>query len=379
MDKQSTNRFLDTLSVNFSSIKTKTVASSRAMLAFDNPHKQLELAESGELPDSLLRMGIRQLIRKRLKEEFASEPEQQQSRLQAMIEELKNSPLAIETDKANEQHYEVPTEFYIRALGKNLKYSSAYYPEGCISLDEAEDTMLAMYLDRAELKDGMSILELGCGWGSLTLWMAKHLPNSKIIAVSNSATQKQYILDQCQKRSLSNVTIMTEDVNQLNLDTTFDRVVSIEMFEHVRNYQTLFKNIASWLKPDGKLFTHIFCHRTLLYPFEVKGDDDWMSKYFFSGGLMPSSDTFLHFQDDLKLEKRWHVDGTHYEKTANDWLARTDKHEKEILKILEKDSNQEEAKIWLQRWRMFFMACAELFGYKNGSEWIVAHYLFEKR
>jgi len=379
MDKQSTNRFLDTLSVNFSSIKTKTVASSRAMLAFDNPHKQLELAESGELPDSLLRMGIRQLIRKRLKEEFASEPEQQQSRLQAMIEELKNSPLAIETDKANEQHYEVPTEFYIRALGKNLKYSSAYYPEGCISLDEAEDTMLAMYLDRAELKDGMSILELGCGWGSLTLWMAKHLPNSKIIAVSNSATQKQYILDQCQKRSLSNVTIMTEDVNQLNLDATFDRVVSIEMFEHVRNYQTLFKNIASWLKPDGKLFTHIFCHRTLLYPFEVKGDDDWMSKYFFSGGLMPSSDTFLHFQDDLKLEKRWHVDGTHYEKTANDWLARTDKHEKEILKILEKDSNQEEAKIWLQRWRMFFMACAELFGYKNGSEWIVAHYLFEKR
>ena len=373
------NKDKKTIRDYLSQAKSISTASTKAILAYDDPKKQLALAESGELPDVVLRAGMRQLIKKRLKEEFASDPELQQQKHHDMIQTLKESPLAIETDKANEQHYEVPTDFYLHSLGKNLKYSSAYYPEGCDNLDEAEDTMLAMYVDRAGLEDDMTILELGCGWGSFTLWMAKRLPNAQITGVSNSATQKQHIMSECEKHGLSNVTIITQDVNNLTLDDQFDRVVSIEMFEHVRNYQQLFHNIANWLKPEGKLFTHIFCHRTLLYPFEVKGEDDWMSKYFFSGGLMPSSDTFLHFQDDLKLEKRWHVDGTHYEKTANHWLELTDKNKEKILDIFQQDSSTEEAKIWLQRWRMFFMACAELFGYKKGSEWIVAHYLFEKR
>lgn len=341
--------------------------------------KLLELAEAGKLPDTLIRFGIRELCKQRLAEEHASDPQAQQQRYQTLIDELRQSPIAIETQAANEQHYEVPTEFYLKALGKNLKYSGCYYPEGCNSLDEAEDAMLALYLQRAELTDGMKILELGCGWGSLTLWMASHLPNAQITGVSNSATQRAHILQQCQERGLDNVEILTKDVNELKLTKKFDRVVSVEMFEHMRNYQALLGNVASWLKKDGKLFVHIFCHRYLQYPFEVRGKDDWMSQYFFTGGLMPSSDTLLHFQDDLKLEQRWHVDGTHYEKTANHWLDNTDQHKDLILPLFRETYGADQAEIWLQRWRIFFMACAELFGYKNGSEWIVAHYLFSKR
>lgn len=358
---------------------TKKMQINQILKAFTDQQAQIDIAESGKVPDFMLRAAMRRLISKRLAEEHAHHPEKQQTRHQALIQELIHSPIAIETDKANEQHYEVPTQFYQYSLGHNLKYSSAYYDENCQNLDNAEDAMLNLYLQRSELTDGMSILELGCGWGSLTLWMAKHLPNAKITAVSNSSTQKKHIVAECEKHSLNNVEVITENVNTLELQTQFDRIISIEMFEHVRNYQQLFKNIATWLKEDGKLFVHIFCHKTLLYPFEVKNDDDWMSKYFFSGGLMPSSDTFLHFQDDLKIQHRWHIDGTHYERTANDWLALTDQNKDRILALFKESLNPEEAKIWLQRWRMFFMACAELFGYKNGTEWMVAHYLFSKR
>jgi len=346
---------------------------------FKEVSKWLELAEEGKIPDILIRTGIRELLRKRLQEEHANDPEVQQERHASLIEELRQSPIAIETDAANEQHYEVPTEFYLKSLGKQLKYSCCYYPEGCDDLDEAETAMLAMYLQRAELQDGMAILELGCGWGSLTLWMAQHLPKAKITAVSNSATQREHIMAECEKRGLSNVDVITQDVNQLKLRKKFDRVISIEMFEHMRNYQSLLGNVASWLKPKGKLFVHIFCHRYLQYPFEVNGDDDWMSKYFFSGGLMPSSDTLLHFQDDLKLQRRWHVDGTHYERTCNHWLEKTDQNRQAIIKTFQEAYGEKDAEIWLQRWRIFFMACAELFGYKSGREWMVAHYLFEKR
>ena len=346
---------------------------------FKEVSKWLELAEAGKIPDAVIRAGIRELLRKRLKDEQANDPEAQQERHASLIEELKQSPIAIETGTANEQHYEVPTEFYVNSLGKQLKYSCCYYPEGCDDLNEAEMAMLAMYIQRAELKDGMSILELGCGWGSLTLWMAQHLPKAKITAVSNSATQREHIMAECEKLKLSNVEVITQDVNQLTLKKKFDRVISIEMFEHMRNYQTLLGNVASWLKPKGKLFVHIFCHRFLQYPFEVNGDDDWMSKYFFSGGLMPSSDTLLHFQGDLQLQRRWHVDGTHYERTCNHWLKNTDDNRHTIIKVFKESYGEKEAEIWLQRWRIFFMACAELFVYKHGFEWIVAHYLFEKR
>ncbi|MGH1539567.1 MAG: SAM-dependent methyltransferase [Arenicella sp.] len=344
--------------------------------------KLLELAEAGKLPDPLIRVGIRELCRQRLQEEFVKDPEVQQQRYQNLIDELRQSPIAIETDAANEQHYEVPTEFYQKALGKNLKYSGCYYPAGCDKLDEAEDAMLALYLQRGELSDGMSILELGCGWGSLTLWMARHLPNAKITGVSNSTSQREHILKQCTESGLDNVEIITRDVNELTSDQLgkqFDRVVSVEMFEHMRNYQTLLSNIASWLKKDGKLFVHIFCHRYIQYPFEVRGKDDWMSQYFFTGGLMPSSDTLLHFQDDLKLEQRWHIDGCHYENTANHWLDNTDRYRSDILNLFADTYGPDKAELWLQRWRIFFMACAELFGYRNGSEWLVAHYLFAKR
>lgn len=341
--------------------------------------KWLELAEAGKIPDALIRIGIRQLLRNRLQEEHVNDPETQQERYARLINELKQSPIALETDTANEQHYEVPTQFYLKSLGKHLKYSCCYYPEGCNNLNEAEAAMLALSMQRAELEDGMSILELGCGWGSLTLWMASHLPKAKITAVSNSATQREYIMDECTKRGLNNIDVITEDVNQLKIRKKFDRIVSIEMFEHIRNYQTLLSNIASWLKADGKLFVHIFCHRYLQYPFEMNSDDDWMSKYFFSGGLMPASDTLLHFQDDLKLQRRWHIDGMHYAHTCNHWLENIDKNDQSIITIFKHTYGEKSAKLWLQRWRIFFMACAELFAYKNGNEWMVAHYLFEKR
>jgi len=239
--------------------------------------------------------------------------------------------------------------------------------------------MLALYGERAELADGQDILELGCGWGSLTLWMAKHFPQSRITAVSNSRPQRDYIESRCRTLGIGNVSIITCDVNRLELPATqFDRVVSIEMFEHMRNYDRLLANIAGWLRPRGKLFVHIFCHRELLYPFETHGDDNWMGRYFFTGGLMPSADTLLWFQRDLEIEQQWRLSGTHYEKTANAWLANQDAHRDEVLDVL-RAVYGDAAQIWAQRWRMFWMACAELFGFRGGNEWLVGHYRFVKK
>lgn len=344
----------------------------------------IDLAEQGKLPDPLIRFGIRRLCQQRLVDEYCNDPETQQRRYQSLIDKLHASPIAIATDTANEQHYEVPTEFYQRALGKRLKYSCAYYQlhqnSATQRLDEAEHAMLALYGERAQLRDGLRILELGCGWGSLTLWMAEKYPASSITAVSNSATQKTFIDQQCAERGFANVTVITADVNQLDLgDKQFDRAISIEMFEHMRNYQQLFKHLSGWLKPQGKLFVHIFAHRYLMYPFEVKGSDDWMSKYFFTGGLMPSIDTLLHFQDQFKLRQRWLVNGQHYERTANDWLRNIDQHRQKIITLFSDTYGSDDATRWFNRWRLFFIACAELFGSKGGREWMVAHYLFENR
>lgn len=358
------------------SINAQLLAERRGTLPMAD--RLIDLAEQGKLPDFLVRFGIRRLCLKRLEQEYIHDPEKQQARFQALIEELRKSPIAIETDTANEQHYEVPTEFYLKSLGKRLKYSCAYYPSSNSSLDEAEEAMLALYGERAELSDRQSILELGCGWGSLTLWMAENYPNANITAVSNSATQKQHIDQQCQARGLANVTVITEDVNNLELNADqFDRAISIEMFEHMRNYKTLFARISNWVKPDGKLFVHIFAHRNVMYPFEVQGKEDWMSKYFFTGGLMPSIDTLLHFQDQFKLASRWLVNGQHYEKTCNHWLEKTDQNKTDIIAAFEKSYGKEEAERWFHRWRIFYMSCAELFGLRNGKEWMVAHYLFE--
>ena len=338
----------------------------------------LGLAERGLLPDALLRLGIRRMCAQRLRDEHVDDPAAAARRNTALISSLRQSPVAIHTDAANRQHYELPPEFFQHCLGTRLKYSSCYYPAGNESLSQAEEAMLALYCERAELADGQDILELGCGWGSLTLWMAQQFPNSRITAVSNSAPQRQFIEARCRERGFDNVAVRTCDVNKLDLSAdAFDRCVSIEMFEHMRNYATLLERIGRWLRPGGKLFVHIFCHRTLLYPFETEGADNWMGQHFFTGGLMPAADTLLWFQDALQIEDRWLLDGTHYERTANHWLENQDAQRDTIMPILRK-AYGDAAPLWFQRWRMFWMACAELFGYDQGREWMVAHYRFSR-
>lgn len=336
----------------------------------------LGLAERGWIPDPLLRQGVRRLCAARLRAERAGGASLQAERHAQRIDALRHSAVAIHTDAANRQHYELPPAFFERCLGPRLKYSGCYYPHGDETLAQAEEAMLALYEQRAELADGQHILELGCGWGSLTLWMAERYPAAHITAVSNSQAQRLYIEAACRARGLANVRVLTRDANTLVLETAqFDRCVSVEMFEHMRNYQVLMERIASWLKPGGKLFVHIFAHRTLLYPFETGGEDNWMGRHFFTGGQMPGIDTLLHFQHDLHIERRWLVDGTHYQKSANQWLQRQDGQREAVLAVL-RQAYGEQAPLWFQRWRMFWMACAELFGYAGGQEWLVAHYRF---
>ncbi|MEO7206768.1 MAG: cyclopropane-fatty-acyl-phospholipid synthase family protein [Steroidobacteraceae bacterium] len=337
----------------------------------------LGLAERGYIPDVLVRHGIRRLCAQRLRDETAGGVGQHSARFSECIEMLRHSPVAIHTDAANAQHYELPPAFFALCLGKRLKYSGCYYPQGGESLDQAEEAMLELYGDRAELTDGQTILELGCGWGSLTQWMAERYPDAKIVAVSNSNPQREYIETQCRRRGLYNVRVITQDVNRLELDARqFDRCVSVEMFEHMRNYDILLRRVARWLRPGGKLFVHLFAHRTLMYPFETSGEGNWMGRHFFTGGLMPASDTLLWFQRDLEIERRWHVDGTHYQRTANHWLANQDARRDQVMAALAEAYGRRAAPLWFQRWRMFWMSCAELFGYAKGDEWLVAHYRF---
>ena len=339
----------------------------------------IELCERGLVPDALTRYGIRRLCVQRLREEQAGDAAKAQARQQRLAGELRRSAIAIETAAANAQHYELPTRFFQLCLGSRLKYSSCYYPTGGETLDQAEDAMLALYGERADLRDGQRILELGCGWGSLTLWMAERYPHARITAVSNSATQREHIQAQCRERGVANVRVLTCDVNALELPAqAFDRIVSVEMFEHLRNYEALFARIARWLAPEGRLFAHIFCHRALMYPFETDGEDNWMGRHFFTGGLMPSADTLVHCQSSLELEERWLLPGTHYQRTANHWLQRQDARRAEVMAVLREAYGADAAR-WQQRWRIFWMACAELFGYEGGREWLVGHYRFRPR
>ena len=338
----------------------------------------IELCERGLLPDGLTRFGMRRLMARRIADESTDGIEQVGLRYQHLLDELRQSSIAVETAAANEQHYELPAAFFEQVLGANLKYSSCWWGDDVATLDQAEDRMLQLTCERAELADGQRILELGCGWGSLTVWMARHYPQARITAVSNSASQREYINSRCSKAGLHNVEVITADANYFSTDQRFDRVVSVEMFEHMRNYAQLLKRISEWLVPGGKLFVHIFCHRNLMYPFTTGDDYDWMSRYFFTGGLMPSEHTLLYFQDDLKIEAQWRVSGQHYEKTSNAWLERMDSHRDTILPVLAGVYGEAGAQRWFQRWRMFFMAVAELFGYRGGAEWFVGHYRFCK-
>jgi cyclopropane-fatty-acyl-phospholipid synthase len=339
------------------------------------------LLERNLVPDFLIRIGIRRLLAQRLREEDRGTPEEQQRHLMSFVQQLRGSEVAIETAAANQQHYEVPSEFFTNVLGKHLKYSCCYYQPGISSLDAAEAEMLALTVKRAGLQDGERILELGCGWGSLTLYMAEKFPASRITGVSNSRTQREFILGQAEARGLHNVEIITCDANVLQFppDTQFDRIVSVEMFEHMRNYETLLRRVASWLTPAGTLFVHIFTHHKYAYPFEVRDDTDWMAKYFFTGGIMPSDDLLLYFQQHMCLREHWHVDGVHYQKTAEGWLENMDSRREQIWPVLTKTYGKDDATKWWVYWRIFFMSCAELWGYRKGSEWIVSHYLFDKR
>ncbi len=341
----------------------------------------LRLLERGLLPDWLIRYGIRRLLRARLREEDRGGPEAEQRHLMQLIARLKQSPIAINTADANQQHYELPSEFFERVLGEHLKYSCCFYRETHATLQQAEAQMLALTAERARLRDGERILELGCGWGSLSLWMAERLPNARITAVSNSTTQKRFIDQRAAARGLRNLEVLTCDMNDLSFPagTAFDRIVSVEMFEHMRNYELLMRRIAGWLAPSGTLFVHIFTHHRYAYPFEIRDQTDWMSKYFFTGGIMPSDDLLLYFQDDLALVEHWHVDGRHYQKTSEHWLQNMDRHRAELLPILADTYGADKVGRWWVYWRVFFMSCAELWGYDQGREWLISHYLYSRR
>ncbi|MCX6936950.1 MAG: cyclopropane-fatty-acyl-phospholipid synthase [Verrucomicrobia bacterium] len=331
------------------------------------------LLEKNLLPDWLIRIGIRRLLAQRVREEATRYDRA------AYVADLKTRALAEQTAAANAQHYEVPTSFYQYCLGKRLKYSGCLYPTGKETLDEAEEHMLTLYAERAQLADGQHILELGCGWGSLCLYNASRFPGARITAISNSRTQKEHIDAEAKKRGLTNLRIITCDINAFDIaPAQFDRVVSVEMFEHLKNYELLFRNIARWLKPGGLLFTHIFTHSRFSYHFIARDETDWMSRYFFTGGQMPAHDLFLQFQDDLKHVQDWKVNGRHYQQTAEHWLQNMDAHRAEIMPLFRETYGADQATKWWAYWRVFYLSCAELWGFKNGEEWLVSHYLFRK-
>lgn len=342
-----------------------------------------------KLPDPLLRQGIRRLLRQRLIEEDKGDPEAQQTHLSQLIDQLRSSPIALYP--GNGQHPEPPAAFYRYCLGKYLKFSCGYWKPDTADLDTAEKDMLELTCQRAALKDGQKVLELGCGWGSLSFYMAEKYPAGQFTAVTGSRTQKEYIEEQIRTRGLHNLRVITADMNHFGarentsqspgrtggVDAgTFDRVVSVEMFEHMRNYQLLLKKIAAFLRPDGKLFVHLFTHHKYAWLFEVRGESDWMNKYFFTGGIMPSDHLLFYFNDDMVIEKHWQVSGRHYGRTAEAWLQNMDHHRTDILPLFRQTYGEQETSQWWAWWRLYFMACAELWNYRDGREWIVSHYLF---
>ena len=336
-------------------------------------------AEMGLVPDRVIRAGIRRLNRQRLEDINADDVEQSTRDLSAFVAAMNIAEIAPLPELANEQHYEVPAEFFGLVMGDHRKYSSCYWNSNTQNLVQAEAEALRLTCLHAEIEDGMHVLDLGCGWGSLSLWIATHYPNCKVTSVSNSNSQREYITSQASERGLENLSVITCDMNVFDTEQRFDRVVSVEMFEHMRNYAELYRRISSWLQPQGKFFKHIFCHRSCAYEFIDQGPSDWMSRHFFSGGIMPGDALPLHFQRDLQLVDQWRWNGRHYEKTANAWLQNMDTNRDEAMKIMAATYGAESAAKWFMRWRIFFMACAELFAHNDGREWYVSHYLFERQ
>jgi len=330
----------------------------------------LSLAESGFIPDVLIKIAARYISNTRLKQQRADDSKDK------IISALSRGAVAEKTLDANEQHYEVPPKFFHYVLGSNLKYSCSLFND-ISSLDDAEESMLKLYIDRADIKDGHKVLDLGCGWGSFSFYIAERYPDTNITSVSNSSDQILYINDEANKRGLMNIKAVKMDVNNLQLNKQFDRIVSIEMFEHLRNYKLILNSLNNLLKNDGRLFIHIFCHKKLTYLYEIKNNLDWMTKYFFQGGIMPSKDIFKYFEGELEIINQWDINGNHYSKTCKAWLNNHYKNKKKILDIF--DKYYEDPKIWFNRWRIFFLSCEAFFALNNGEEYFVSHYLFKKR
>ena len=340
--------------------------------------KAVSWTESGLVPDTVIRAGIRRLLESKRKEIHSGDVAYAANTTNRFVAMMNESPIALVPDLANEQHYEVPAEFFTHVMGEHMKYSCCYWPNDVKNLSEAEAAALEMTVERAGIEDGMQVLDLGCGWGSLSLWIAEHFPNASVTSVSNSTSQREFILEQAASRGIVNIDVISCDMNDFTTDKRFDRVVSVEMFEHMRNYRELFRRISEWLLPEGKFFMHIFCHRTTPYEYIDNGPGDWMSRHFFSGGIMPSAELPLRFPENLNIEKRWHWNGQNYAKTCNAWLSKMDASEAAIKPVLADCYGEENTDLWWQRWRIFFMACAELFDYDEGHEWYVGHYLFAK-
>ena len=320
--------------------------------------KAVDWTETGLVPDSVIRAGIRRLLERKLREINASDVEKAAIIKNRFVRMMGESPIALVPHLANEQHYEVPAAFYSEVLGKNRKYSCCYWPTG--------------------IEDGMKILDLGCGWGSLSMWIAEHFPKASVTSVSNSRSQHDYIVQAAKNRGLENIDVQVCDMNDFDAPGTYDRIVSVEMFEHMRNYPELFRRICNWLEPGGRFFMHIFCHRTTPYEYVDKGPSDWMSRHFFSGGIMPSADLPMRIGDHLSVERHWQWNGSHYARTLRAWLYRMDARKAAVVPILGDTYGNDGADRWRMRWRIFFMACEELFAYNGGREWYVSHYLLKR-
>jgi cyclopropane-fatty-acyl-phospholipid synthase len=339
----------------------------------------IRLADQGKLPDPLIRLGIKFLDFQRLAVEEKGGVEQQLRRKQRFIEQMRRSPIAIETDMANAQHYNLPPEFFGQVLGAHMKYSGCYWPEPVRNLSDAEARSLELVERRAQLSDGLRVLELGCGWGAFALWAAQRFPSSRFTAVSNAAAQREFIQQQCRARAITNLEVLTADMNHFEPAGQYDRIVSIEMFEHMRNWERLLARISTWLAIEGRLFIHVFSHRSAAYAYDVNDEKDWMGRYFFTGGMMPSDDLILYFQKDLVVEKHWRLNGRHYQQTAQAWLENLDRKKNTLLPVLAHTYGEGNAELWFQRWRIFFIACAELWGYRSGRQWMISHYRLTHR
>jgi cyclopropane-fatty-acyl-phospholipid synthase len=337
------------------------------------------MIDRGLVPKPLLRHGVRMVLRERLAEQQRIYADDRESALRRFVEHMRASPIALVPGKANEQHYEVPAEFYELVLGARRKYSSAWYDGPQVGLDEAEVSMLARTVERARLADGMDVLELGCGWGSLTVYMAERFPDSRIVAVSNSSSQRRHIEAAAAALELDNVTIVTADMNAFETAQRFDRIVSVEMFEHMRNWERLLARVHAWLRDDGLFFQHVFAHREYAYAFEDRGPSDWLTRHFFGGGMMPCHDLLDHLHIPFTLERRWMVEGTHYGRTAEHWLDNLEARRAQVLDVFAATYGHAQAELWFQRWRLFFLACAEMFAYADGREWFVSHNLLRPR